>query len=91
MPIILVTNLQFVLTALTFKVPSLLVPPAVLLTLIKNDEPAAWDPSGPIRAALQERMWFLWQHRLAGPVLEMLARGKSARKAKTDSRRLGTC
>lgn len=61
------------------------------LLLVKDDEPAAWDPSGPIGAALHERMWFLRQHCLAGPVLKMLARGKSTRKAKTDSRRLGTC
>lgn len=59
--------------------------------LVKDDEPAARDPSWPIRAALQKRMWFLWQHCLAGPVLKVLAWGKSARKAKTDPRRLGTC
>ena len=57
---------------------------------LKDDEPAAWDPSGPIRAALQERMWFLWEHSLARPLLQVLARGKSTREAKADSRRLGT-
>lgn len=60
---------------------------------VKDDEPAvraARHSSGSVRAPVQEGMWLLRQHRVAGPVLKVLAGGKSTRETKTDSRWLGT-
>lgn len=62
-------------------------PPARQLD--ESAEGAPRDPRGPVRAALQQGLWLLWQRSLAGPVLQVLAGGVPAGPAEADPGGLG--
>lgn len=60
--------------------------PSVSTLAVRNEPPVrtSWDPCGPVRAAVYEGMWFLWQRGLAGPLLQVLAGGVPTNQTQTD-------
>lgn len=61
----------------------------LFLQVDQRHESATGDTCGPVRPALQKRMWLLWQRSMAGPVLQVLEGGVPACTTETDPGRLG--